>query len=62
MKANAGAFIPRLKTGAFPRLFRKRLQQITAHDLKIYVPDTQIISNFTLARWHQFELHPKSWT
>ena len=34
----------------------KRLQQITAHDTKIYMSDTQIISNFTLARWHQFGL------
>ncbi|MDD6365303.1 MAG: hypothetical protein PUA47_08185, partial [Bacteroidales bacterium] len=38
------------RIAAAPSSPGKRLQQITAHDTKIYVPDTQIISNFTLAR------------
>ena len=32
------------------------LKQITAHNTQIYMPDTQTISIFVLARWHQFGL------
>ena len=30
------------------------LKKITAHNTQIYMLDTQIISIFALARWHQF--------
>ena len=32
------------------------LKQITAHNTQIYMLDTQVISIFALAQWHQFGL------
>ena len=31
-------------------------EQITAHNPKLYLLDTQLITIFILARWHQFGL------
>lgn len=39
-----------------PELLPHSLKKITARNTQIYMLDTQIISIFTLARWHQFGL------